>query len=262
MRGAALAGSNMENFELDHAGRARRRRRAQRAGGEFAAAVVVGGRVSRHGDAAACSACEDDGTRRSRSCPPTSCRCCSAIARPFRIAIAGPSRSTLRQAAQAGRRRCSWPGNAAHRRRRHDRRPGRQARCRAATLAHDRASFAPPSPDAPEIDDAGAQWQVALPAQTRLYVERTCACADAMRSRRRPSLPKQAAEQCLSLTRVDRATASNRCHRPTRCVGAEHEIAGHWPRRWTAPQDGPLRACALDYRQSPTAPSTPASPPA
>lgn len=104
-----------------------------------------------------------------------------------------------------------------------------------ATLARDAASFAPPSPDAPVIDDAGTQWQVNLPAQTRLYANGV-RVADAV-EQTMATLPKQAAEQCLSLTRID-ARGLESLHGPTRCVGEEREIAGNWPRRWTAPQDG------------------------
>jgi hypothetical protein len=117
------------------------------------------------------------------------------------------------------------------------------ARSTGATLAHDAASFAPPSPDAPVIDDTGTQWQVELPAQTRLYAN-GARLSDAV-EQKTVTLPKQAAEQCFSLTRID-ARGLESLHGPTRCVGNEVEIAGHWPRRWAAPQDGRF-AVRLDF---------------
>jgi hypothetical protein len=111
------------------------------------------------------------------------------------------------------------------------------------SLAHDAAIFAPPSPDAPVIDEAGTQWQVDLPGHTRLY-ENGVRVADATEPTT-TKLTKQAAEQCFSLTRID-ARGLESLHGPTRCVGDAQAIAGNWPRRWSSPQDGRF-AVRLDF---------------
>jgi len=97
------------------------------------------------------------------------------------------------------------------------------------------AAFAPPSPDVPVLDDAGENWSIALPAGTRLYV-------DGVRLREAKqaatvTLPKREAEQCASLTLVG-ADGIESLHSPTRCVGKDTRVEGEWPLIWRVPADG------------------------
>lgn len=105
-----------------------------------------------------------------------------------------------------------------------------------ATLATDAAVTAPASPGAPELREVGRQWQVALAAGTRLYVDGKRS-ADAGAAATTATLAAQPFQQCLSLARVG-ADGLESLQGPTRCVGAQTEVAGEWPRRWTAPADG------------------------
>ncbi|MFC5592924.1 Six-hairpin glycosidase-like protein [Lysobacter niastensis] len=109
------------------------------------------------------------------------------------------------------------------------------ARSADGTLASDAAAFAPASPEAPRVDADGAQWKIALPARTRLYVD-GARQADAGEART-VEVPRGDVEQCFSLTRVD-ANGLESLHGPTRCTGDEITVAGEWPRRWIAPHDG------------------------
>ncbi|MFC3814451.1 Six-hairpin glycosidase-like protein [Lysobacter sp. GCM10012299] len=105
-----------------------------------------------------------------------------------------------------------------------------------ATLATDAASFAPPSPDAPELREIGKHRQVTLPAGTRLYVDGKRS-ADAGATATTVTLTAQPFQQCVSLTRIG-ADGLESLHSPTRCAGPQSQVAGAWPRRWTAPADG------------------------
>ncbi|GAA5083039.1 Six-hairpin glycosidase-like protein [Lysobacter panacisoli] len=102
-----------------------------------------------------------------------------------------------------------------------------------ATLASDAARFAPASPEAPVLRDDGAQWNVSVPRDMHLYVNGRRAITNGTAF----ALDKQPYAQCLSLIRVA-ADGLESLHGPTRCVGDESTADGAWPRRWTAPRDG------------------------
>ncbi len=114
---------------------------------------------------------------------------------------------------------------------------------RAAQLpAHDTgtaplaaAAFAPASPDAPALRDDGRQWRIDVPAAHRLYVDGTLRL-DASKRAAVATLPRGAVRQCASLTRVQDGVES--LHGPTRCVGEDTAVDGEWPRTWRAPAAG------------------------
>ncbi|HZH44777.1 MAG TPA: Six-hairpin glycosidase-like protein [Lysobacter sp.] len=100
----------------------------------------------------------------------------------------------------------------------------------AAAPAFDAAAFAPPAPDAaPAIDDG---QPVEVGPGLRLYV-------DGRRIEARTFTPAPGAPHCLSFTRVD-ARGLESLHGPIRCTG-EQTLAGAPPYRWTAPAAGRYR---------------------
>jgi len=103
------------------------------------------------------------------------------------------------------------------------------------SLHLDAAAFAPASPAAPEPAQDGSGWRIEVPAHERLYVDGVLR-ADASSQARSERLPKQRAQQCLSLTRVENGIES--LHSPMRCVGDGARIDGEWPRTWRAPAAG------------------------
>ena len=99
----------------------------------------------------------------------------------------------------------------------------------------DAAAFAPATPDAPALMQHETSWRIVIPANQRLYVDGALR-SDASSSIRSIDLPMRDAQQCMSLTRVERGIES--LHSPTRCVGADLAIDGEWPRQWRAPTAG------------------------
>ncbi|WP_245156832.1 Six-hairpin glycosidase-like protein [Lysobacter arenosi] len=105
-----------------------------------------------------------------------------------------------------------------------------------ATLATDAAAFAPASPQAPLVHAAGTQWRVTLPPGTRLYVDGQRR-ADAGTSSIAVTLARQPYQQCLSLTRIGEGGIES-LHGPTHCIADQTTVAGEWPRQWTATSGG------------------------
>ncbi|MDI9237825.1 Six-hairpin glycosidase-like protein [Lysobacter sp. LF1] len=120
---------------------------------------------------------------------------------------------------------------------------GKQAPRAIADVRLDAAAFAPASPDAPTLREDGAQWRIDVPAGTRLYVDGALR-AEAIAQPRHATLPRRPAQQCLSLTRVAGGVES--LHGPTRCVGDETTVEGAWPRQWRAPTTGRY-ALSVDF---------------
>ncbi|HSR64230.1 MAG TPA: Six-hairpin glycosidase-like protein [Xanthomonadaceae bacterium] len=106
----------------------------------------------------------------------------------------------------------------------------------AAPLAGEAARVSPPTPDAPRPLGAGAGWQVSLPAHMRLYVDGK-RFADAGTGGR--DVPLDGAH-CLHVVRLD-ADGLESLPSPTACTGGAQQLAGDWPRTWTAPRDGRYR---------------------
>jgi len=105
------------------------------------------------------------------------------------------------------------------------------------------AAFAPPSPDAPKPLQEKNGWRIEVPVHQRLYVDGAL-LADASPQARALRLPKQATQQCMSFTRVENGIES--LHSPTRCVGDDASIAGEWPRTWRASKGGRY-ALSVDF---------------
>jgi hypothetical protein len=97
------------------------------------------------------------------------------------------------------------------------------------------AAFAPLSPDAPTPVLGRDGWRIDVPAGQRLYIDGEASAGGSSHART-VRLPKRDVQQCMSLTRVEKGIES--LHSPTRCVGADIRIDGDWPRSWQAPNAG------------------------
>ena len=106
-------------------------------------------------------------------------------------------------------------------------------------LRTDAPTYAPPTPAAPTVTRVGTHWQVQ--GDGVLYVD----------GRRhgpihgRLELPWSSAQHCFNLTRVGKDGLAS-LPSPTTCVGDVASVEGAWPRTWTAPSGGRFRAW-LDY---------------
>jgi len=100
------------------------------------------------------------------------------------------------------------------------------------------ASMAPMPPEAPRADRTKEGWEVALPANTRLYVDgKLFADVD---SPKQALVPIASTSQCMTTTRI--AGGLESLPSPTVCVGPSQRLKGDFPRAWTAPGDGTYRA--------------------
>ena len=97
------------------------------------------------------------------------------------------------------------------------------------------AAYAPPTPAAPVVRTEGAQWQVAVPANHVLWRDGQAVA----RTEGVDRFADDGLQHCLSLTRRDDGLES--LHSPTTCVGPQQRLAGaaHW--RWTQPLAGRVR---------------------
>lgn len=107
----------------------------------------------------------------------------------------------------------------------------------------DAAAFAPESPDAPAVRSDSQNWLIAVPANHRLYVDGKLH-TDTSGKPSTVTLARRDARQCTSLTRVERGIES--LHSPSRCVGKEIAVEGEWPRQWRAPASGRY-ALSVDF---------------
>ncbi|HEY5850193.1 MAG TPA: Six-hairpin glycosidase-like protein [Lysobacter sp.] len=114
-----------------------------------------------------------------------------------------------------------------------------------ATLAMDAGAFAPASPEAPQVREGDTQLQVTLAPGSRLYVDGKRSADGAGTSPTTVTLARQPYQQCISLTRVG-PDGLESLHSPTRCIGDDVEVGGQWPRRWTAPS-GDRYSVRLDF---------------
>lgn len=120
----------------------------------------------------------------------------------------------------------------------------RGARPMASPL--DAAAFAPTSPDAPAFASDGNAWRIEVPAGHRLYVDGALHTG-ASAAGRQVTLRARDERQCASLTRVAQGVES--LHSPTRCTGTDAVIEGGWPRVWRAPKAGRY-ALSVDFRNT------------
>jgi len=101
--------------------------------------------------------------------------------------------------------------------------------------------FAPPTPPAPSVQAEGDQWRVRTNGKAMLYVDG---------QRHGPidgeaTLPRTAALPCLRVTQRD-AQGIESLPSPAACAGTMQRVGDAWPRRWTAPATGSYRVM-LDY---------------
>jgi hypothetical protein len=106
----------------------------------------------------------------------------------------------------------------------------------AAPLRRDAPMYAPAAPAAPVPVADGRGWKVQVDGKAVLYVN----------GRRQPAidgsgfLAKRSGLQCVSATRID-ADGMESLHSPATCVGDIAKVDGDWPRHWKAPGSGAYR---------------------
>ena len=102
--------------------------------------------------------------------------------------------------------------------------------------------FAPPAPAAPEVARDGANWQVRSSAPGTLYLngQRVGAIDGTL------AVPAADALQCFSVTQTG-ADDLESLQSPPQCEGPVDSVEGAWPRAWTAPAAGRYQV-ALSYR--------------
>jgi hypothetical protein len=110
-----------------------------------------------------------------------------------------------------------------------------------APLRTDAPLYAPIAPPAPLVRADGDGWHVTVDGKVRLYLNGH-RHGDIEGS---DHLARQAGLTCVSATRVD-AHGIESLHSPTACAGEVVKVAGQWPRRWNAPAAGDYRV-SLDY---------------
>lgn len=111
----------------------------------------------------------------------------------------------------------------------------------APALRDDAPLEAPEAPAAPVVVATGDGWQVQVDGKVRLYVDgRVQATVDG-----ETRLARHADYACFSATRVG-AHGLESLHSSPTCVGKVADIGGDWPRSWTSPKAGTYRVW-LDY---------------
>ncbi len=102
--------------------------------------------------------------------------------------------------------------------------------------------FAPAAPAAPQVTRDGANWQVRSAAPGVLYLNgRRVGAIDGTRA-----VPATNALQCFSVTQTG-ADDLESLQSPPQCEGPFVRVEGAWPRAWIAPADGRYQV-ALRYR--------------
>jgi hypothetical protein len=108
-------------------------------------------------------------------------------------------------------------------------------------LRMDATLNAPIAPAAPLLQADGDGWRVQVDGKLQLYVNgrRQAMVVDTTH------LAHQAGLICVSATRVD-ANGLESLHSPATCVGDTTNVGGDWPRTWTSPGTGSYRV-SFDY---------------
>ena len=101
--------------------------------------------------------------------------------------------------------------------------------------------YAPLAPTAPDVRVVGNNWQVRVDGRQRLYLNGQ-AHGDIEGS---ASFARSPGLACFGTTRVDPKGLES-LHSPTICAGDMDKVGGRWPRQWTAAAGGDYRV-ALDY---------------
>lgn len=101
--------------------------------------------------------------------------------------------------------------------------------------------YAPATPDAPVVSAQGAHWAIRVPGPGVLYVDgQRVGAIDGV-----ASVPMLSTQQCFSVTRIGDGGIES-LPSASVCEGATATVGGAWPRSWTAPSDGRFRL-VLDY---------------
>lgn len=95
------------------------------------------------------------------------------------------------------------------------------------------ARFAPSSPALPVATATAHGWRITAPGAQQLFVDGTALPMAAGVA----TLPMRAARQCISALRVD-VDAVASLPSPALCLGEVSRVVGNWPRRWIAQHDG------------------------
>jgi hypothetical protein len=116
----------------------------------------------------------------------------------------------------------------------------------APVLAADNPNgFAPATPTAPKPVKRGKGWAVAIPEDQVLWLDGHAVAATGSHA-----LVDTGRQQCLSLTR--RTGGLESLHSPMTCVGAQQRVAGSTQWNWKAPQSGRVRVrLQYDNRNGP-----------
>ncbi len=111
----------------------------------------------------------------------------------------------------------------------------------AKPLRTDAPLFASAMPDAPVVADTPKGWQVSFPGKGVLYLDgRRVGTID-----NSLTVPKGVTRQCFQLTRVGQGGLESLPGLPT-CKGEEARVAGHGPWTWTPTNSGRF-AVSFDY---------------
>jgi hypothetical protein len=102
--------------------------------------------------------------------------------------------------------------------------------------------FAPATPAAPQVTRDGNQWRVASKGDHDLLYVAGKRYGDAGNAW---MLPPSSARRCLRVTQIGKDGIESLPSLET-CVGDSSEVAGAWPRTWTVPSGGRFRAW-LEY---------------
>ncbi len=104
--------------------------------------------------------------------------------------------------------------------------------------------YAPEAPAAPTLEADGVRWTVKGAGKLQLYVNgRRSGTIDGS-----GTLPRTGSLTCVRATRVD-AQGLESLPSPATCVGDVDSVTGDWPRHWTAPGSGRYRV-SVDYRNA------------
>jgi len=104
--------------------------------------------------------------------------------------------------------------------------------------------YAPTAPAAPRLVAAGDAWRVEGIGKLQLYVNgRRGAAIDGT-----GTLPRSDALTCVRATRID-GHGLESLPSPATCAGATDQVGGDWPRQWSAPTSGRYRVW-VDYRNA------------
>ena len=106
-----------------------------------------------------------------------------------------------------------------------------------APLRLDPPMFAPPTPDAPTVMRAGKHWQVSIKGSGLLYINGQSQGA----INGSKQFDAQPAQQCFSVTQRSHDGIES-LPSPAVCVGDSMRVSGTWPRIWVAPANGPFQA--------------------